>query len=369
VQKTLTLVPGGTSKVEQLLGETDKERHTPTLSRTWSRYGIRGTDLGSSFEHAGRVYFLFGDTAGRLGRALDTIASTDAMDPEAGVRLDFLTDGDHYLTIQPPGVSMGPFEVPVFGIDVNGRVFVLVRTNHTQQKGNWSTDRTVLTEFVPPATFRPIRTFSQRFLTMSVHVEPRGGVGHLPEGGPFLLAWMTTVHRKSDIFLAIIPAAHLEDGAGTQYFHGLSAQGAPAWSPNEADATPVIVDGGAGDVSVTWCEPLKLWLMTYDHHAPAGVYFQYSRTPWGPWSARRDIFVRSDGASFIHDPAVVPDDGLGGPVIGKENDPQTTPGGVYAPYVVERWTKVQGSELDLYYVLSTWNPYTVVLMKSRLRVE
>jgi hypothetical protein len=41
----------------------------------------------------------------------------------------------------------------------------------------------------------------------------------------------------------------------------------------------------------------------------------------------------------------------------------------YVPYVVERWTAVQGSQLDLYYVLSTWNPYVVVLMKSRLRVE
>jgi hypothetical protein len=40
-----------------------------------------------------------------------------------------------------------------------------------------------------------------------------------------------------------------------------------------------------------------------------------------------------------------------------------------APYVVERWTKVKGSELSIYYVLSTWNPYVVILMKSRLHVE
>jgi hypothetical protein len=30
------------------------------------------------------VYFLFGDTVGRLRRALDTIATTDAHDPENG---------------------------------------------------------------------------------------------------------------------------------------------------------------------------------------------------------------------------------------------------------------------------------------------
>lgn len=31
--------------------------------------------------------------------------------------------------------------------------------------------------------------------------------------------------------------------------------------------------------------------------------------------------------------------------------------------------RVQGSELNLYYVLSTWNSYVVVLMKSQLHVE
>jgi hypothetical protein len=78
-----------------------------------------------------------------------------------------------------------------------------------------------------------------------------------------------------------------------------------------------------------------------------------------------------DGAigKFIHNPQAVPDDGLAGPVIGKgQANPQAVHGGAYAPYVVERWTKVQGSELSIYYVLSTWNPYVVVLMKSRLHI-
>lgn len=52
-----------------------------------------------------------------------------------------------------------------------------------------------------------------------------------------------------------------------------------------------------------------------------------------------------------------------------EADPGSVRGGAYAPYVIERFTKLEGSELSLYYVLSTWNPYVVVLMKSRLRVE
>jgi hypothetical protein len=58
----LRYVSGSTVKLEQLLGEEDKELHRPTLSRTVSRYRIEGTDLGYSFEHEGKDFFLFGDT-------------------------------------------------------------------------------------------------------------------------------------------------------------------------------------------------------------------------------------------------------------------------------------------------------------------
>jgi hypothetical protein len=363
---TITFVPGSTTKLQQLVGEEDRQTHAPTLSRTFSRFGIRGTDLGYSFEHQGLVYFLFGDTVGRLDRALDTIATTAARDPGAGVRLDFLTDGDKYVTIQPAGISMGAFEVPVSGIDLGGRAYVIVRTGHSS---DWSTDRTMLTRFTPPASFEPLRQISKRFLTTSTHVEPLGSpVAGLPPGGPYVLVWATAKFRQSDAYLFIVPAAHFETGEGTLYFAGADATGAPTWSPSESHAAPIITDGTLGDVSVTWSKDLGLWLLTYDHRSPWGVFFQYSRTPWGPWSPRQHVFVPGDGAAFVHDPSRTPDDGLGGPIIGK-NDPQTTHGGVYAPYVVERWTKLQGTTLDLYYTLSTWNPYVVLLMKSQFKVQ
>ncbi len=371
----ITYVPGSTTKLEQLIGDEDKERHRPTLSRTVTRYGVQGTDLGYSFEHDGRAYFLFGDTVGRLGRALDTIATTDARDPEQGVRLDFLTVGSDYLTIQPPGISMGAFEVPVSGISLGGQMYVVVSTNHSMDR---TTDRSVLTKFTPPATFQPLRTISQlpagRFVKMSLHAEP-GPMADLPPGGPFVIIWGTGAYRKSDAYLSIVPAAHFETGEGTRYFAGLNAAGKPMWSARESDAKPIVENGTMGDLSVTWCKDLGLWLMTYDSRPPAprGILFSYSRTPWGPWSEPQILFnaVR-DGAlgKFIHNPRAEPDDGLAGPVIGKGRaNPGAVHGGAYAPYVIERFTKLEGSELSLHYVLSTWNPYVVVLMKSRLRVE
>src|ERR1700674_2991621 len=59
--------PGSTVKVCQLTGDFDAARRLPTASLTRKRFGIIGTDLGSSFEHEGRLWFLFGDTAGRPG--------------------------------------------------------------------------------------------------------------------------------------------------------------------------------------------------------------------------------------------------------------------------------------------------------------
>jgi len=374
-EPVLRYVAGSSIKIEQLLGEEDKQLHQPTRSQTATRYGIEGTDLGNSFEHGGRVYFLFGDTVGRLRRALDTIATTDANDPESGVRLDFLKSGSDYLTIQPPGISMGAFEVPVAGISLGGQVYVVVSTNHSE---DGSTDRSVLTKFTLPAHFQPLRTISQlpegHFVKMSLHIEPPTIAG-LPSGGPFVLVWGTGPYRKSDAYLSIVPAVQFESGKGTRYFAGLGVGHAPIWSEKESDAKAVVQNGTMGDLSVTWCKDLGLWLMTYDSRdpSPRGILFSYSRTPWGPWSEPQVIFnAQRDGAigKFIHNPQANPDDGLAGPVIGKgQANPRAVHGGAYAPYVIERWTKVNGPELSIYYVLSTWNPYVVVLMKSQLRVE
>jgi hypothetical protein len=367
-------IPGSTIKIGQLIGDEDKERHQPTLSRTGERYQLYGTDLGYSFDHQGRTYFLFGDTVGRLDRALDTIATTDASDPEQGFRLDFLTSGDGYLTVEPPGIPMGAFEVPVSGISLGGQMYVVVSTNHSTDR---TTDRSVLTKFVPAATFKPLRTISQlpagRFIKMSLHDVP-GSMEGLPPGGPFVIIWGTGVYRRSDAYLSIVPAANFETGQGTRYFAGFDTAGKPTWSEKESDAIPIVRNGTMGDLSVTWCKDLGLWLMTYDSREhDRGIAFSYSRTPWGPWREPQIIFnAIRDGAlgKFIHDPRSNPNDGLAGPVIGRgKANPDAVHGGAYAPYVVERWTRLRGAELDLYYVLSTWNPYVVVLMKSRLQVE
>jgi hypothetical protein len=272
--------------------------------------------------------------------------------------------------------------VPTAGISVNGEMYVVVDTEHSE---TWSTDRAVLTRVsfpVTPSGFQPLRTISRRpegkFIKMSMHTQP-GPIAGLPDGGPFVMTWGTGHYRESDLYLSIVPSSQFESGQGTLYYVGLDSQGAPRWDPRESASMPIVTNGTLGDVSVIWCQELKLWLMTYDSRAPAraGILFSYSKLPWGPWSEPQLIFnVQMDGAlgRFIHDPQIRPGDGLAGPVIGKaQRDPSAVRGGAYAPYLIERWSTVNSTSqtdrrLDLYYVLSTWNPYVVVLMSSRLRL-
>jgi hypothetical protein len=108
-----------------------------------------------------------------------------------------------------------------------------------------------------------------------------------------------------------------------------------------------------------------------------------SRTLWGPWSDRRVVFDWvNDGCGkrpvapgvvgsdleipenwFIHRAATdsEPDDGLGDDFI-EHRDP-SSPGGAYAPYQIPRYARKSAGATHLFFALSTWNPYQVVLMR------
>ena len=118
-------IPGATRKVSQLTGQQDRERGVPCVSLTESRFGIFGTDLGSSFEHGGRLWFLFGDTVSSVGyndlrsEAGDSIAFTTDTAPEDGLNLTFLTAPcGHYLS---SAILRGPFNVPLDGFSAGGQ--------------------------------------------------------------------------------------------------------------------------------------------------------------------------------------------------------------------------------------------------------
>jgi hypothetical protein len=44
------------------------------------------------------------------------------------------------------------------------------------------------------------------------------------------------------------------------------------------------------------------------------------------------------------------------------------PGGEYGPFIMERYTTCTGDRCRLYYTMSTWNPYQVMVMQSDVRI-
>lgn len=379
---TLTWIPGSTKKVEQLIGDCDYTAQaktgqcTPTTSQTATRAKVLGTDLGASFESEGRLIFAFGDSispsASENYFASDTMASSVSTDPSQGLFLDFFknADGSPYF-VRIPGVPMGASEVPHAGIRLNGATYIAVNSGADINLPDPNINEySVLTRFDEAARrFTVLRTISSRpngkFITTA-----------LRQSGTDVYVFGLGAYRASDVYLSVVAAADFESGRGTRYFTGL-ANGQPTWSTSEADAVPLVRDNqtpGIGNVSVIYSNELRLWLMTYDSFRGTaetrGFYFTYASEPWGPWQRPQLIFnsTRDGGpGTFIHDPRISPSDGLTGPTIGP-NDPVTTPGGAYAPYMIERFTRVAGRTLSIYYTLSTWNPYTIVMMRSDFAV-
>jgi len=381
---------GSTNSVNAYATDTDRQTGSNLLNQTYSRYQVGGADLGYSFENGNnQLIFLFGDTLYFSGG--DTMAWSSTTTAGADLLLNFFTNRDGTtLLVQPTNVDMGAFNVPDSGISVNGNTYVVCKTGHTQGTGD-TDDFSVLTRFEPTNnTFLPLRTISAltnggHFLEMALCQVPAGFGSQTPT----IYMFGAGKYRGSDIYLASVPVSGFESGAGTLYFTGLTeiTNGPPTWSKLETNAYPLVFDNPTngpvwpndfptvGNISVSYYPPLGLWLMTYDggrqSAASAGVYFCYAPAPWGPWSPPKLIFNdRRDNAlgNFVYDTRPNSNDlSLAGPVIGT-NNPVTTPGGGYAPYQIARFTQMTSNTLTLFYTLSTWNPYTVVLMESRFTI-
>lgn len=380
------------SKLEQLVGDFDKHLRRPTRGQTHSKYGVLGVDLGYPFEARGRLVFLFGDTIGTEGQSgSDAIGFSDDRDPEDGVALSFYTRPDgKFRPFRPLGrdgkeTRLPGFEVPVAGIQVGQETFVAFKDNHagdedgSQDEGHQErepTDVTQLARFDPETgeatTLCELsRQPGGKFQKISLRLAA-DGVG-LPPGGPWVLMHGSGRHRRSDAYLAILPAASLASCSGLRYWVRNDGD-TPVWSEREADAAPLFRDSAApgtiGELSFTYAAPIGRYVLTYDaQDGLRRVLLRHAATPWGPFSEPITLFdLAKDGlGTFIHDPRRATDDGQAGPMIGKNKDhPEKMRGGVYAPFVVERWTRLTGDELSLYFLISVWNPYTVELMRADL---
>lgn len=367
-------VPGSSQKVCQLTGQRDRERQQPTPNRTEARFGLVGTDLGFSFEHEGRLYFLFGDTFPTTTHASyrpeggDAIAWTNDATPDDGLTLHFITAPDgHYLSPRVPGIDLGWSRVPVGGFSLAGNMYVIFVTDYSEET---RAGRSVMARSRDDGrSFEHLYDIARnKFYNISPAVVNNADWPGLPAAaGQGVLMWGSGKYRQSDPYLAYVAGRSVEDRPAWRFFAGTGAGNAPQWSARLADAVPLFSHPVIGELSVTWNRFLRKWLMLYNSSDPRGVNFRVADRPWGPWSQTGVLFhpnADNGYCHFIHrawTEHFPPCDHVHDP--GKE----AVWGGDYGPYLIQRYTQGDSSGTTIYWVMSTWNPYNVVLMRSRLR--
>jgi len=358
-------------KISQVTGEIDRQRNVPTDNQTETRFGLRGVDLGASFEHKGRLVFLFGDTwptgPNTEDRPVDgdSIAFSDDKNPDDGLRMDFVTAPDgKYRAVHIPGVSLAGFEVPNGGFSANGHMYAVYTTDHSRSPAGEVMGRSVLARSDDGAKWDLVYSLSSdKFINVAPVVVDAAKTPGLPfTRGQAVLMWASgKEYRRSSPCLACVPVERLEDRSAIRYWTGPDK-----WSADEAAAQPVVNHPEVGEMSVAFCPPLKKWLMMYNASHPRGINLRTADRPTGPWSEPTLLFEpHSQGyGKFMHISwQTQKTDNVYDP--GRENEY----GGEYGPYIIPRFTKATADGARIYFLMSTWNPYAVVLMRADLSLK
>jgi hypothetical protein len=215
--------------------------------------------------------------------------------------------------------------------------------------------------------------------------------------------------RSAQLYLALAELPEVDaDGVPSwqpRYFAGLGAGGAPRFVAEQSAAVALDLSGGEGDTSephdiinqmaVHWLEPLGRWVMLYggdldpgaaDSYNPGAarneggaIFARFAEQPWGPWSKPAPLLAAGDladpnaaGSQYRAGGLLYHPDCQGQACI--PGDPSTLYppefeqyGWLYGPNIIECWTTPRDGGVDVYWNVSTWNPYQVVLMRTRFR--
>ena len=378
-----------TRKVEQIIGDIDFETLLPTRQLTESRFNLGVTDLGSPFEFQGNLWLLFGDSdpeaPGWDEYHDDAIAYTEATTPEEFF-LTFLTDSQSgrgylnpHITCPDQGgadcVDLGTLNAPVAGLGDGRTMFVWFTADGAERSLVARSDD-------DGRTFQKVYDFGSTHFVDIAAARYDTDIPGLPSGqAPWVLVFGSGDQEHNQVYLAATPLQSLRQGdrSAVRFLSAITstAEGMQlSWSTEEADSTAIFTiehgEGpglmslvphgwGFGEPLVHYNRTLGLWMATYNA-ARREIRLRVAEQPWGPWS---DSIVLFDPA---HDYG-------NGPAYGRfvgddKTDRLGGQGELYGPYVLERFTRLlPDGRVQLYWLLSTWQPYTVVLMESTLAVR
>jgi hypothetical protein len=314
-----------------------------SINRTDVRWNVYGTDLGSTFEHRGQLYMLFGDTFGPPGQPPEfggdwrsnALAWMRDPNPWDGLRFDGMIvdeQGHAREILESEKNFSGEGEItviPTNGVSVHTRMYLhYMSVREWGPPGEWSlnhggiaySDDDGETWVTPPeARWDGDSNFGQvAFVTHGRHIYVFG----IPGG------------RFGGVQLARVAQDDVLNLERYQYWSG------EEWRAQEEDAA-TIVPAPVGELSVQWNSHYRKWLMMYlnDEDRPewgtGAVVIRTADCLTGPWSEERVV-------------------------VTSEEVPQ-----LYAPYIPPRWN----SGPDIFFTLSRFNHYDVFWWHTSLKDE
>jgi hypothetical protein len=98
--------------------------------------------------------------------------------------------------------------------------------------------------------------------------------------------------------------------------------------------------------------------------------------PWGPWSPAQDVIVGGDPYAMPLEGQYRPGGMLRHPACTEKScAPHTDTeiysadkeyGFFYSPNIIESWIRPKGAAVDVIWNVSTWDPYRVILLRTRI---
>ncbi|MGA7327071.1 MAG: DUF4185 domain-containing protein [Rhodomicrobium sp.] len=467
---------GASTKVCQLIGDTDWATGQPTNAKTLTNWGLQGVDLGFpvettytvTLESTGQgpivrpiprtispLYFLFGDGAlpgpplypGHPAQSMAPFPPDDVLGNTSQTAVPNQTsclnlqlvsqsispNNFQSPAVQPP-IQQGSFNVPSGGAFVGGTFYAFFWTDHCslptplapnpasplalpppsvtceEMLQSSSVGRSVLAQaamanptsftWTPPSGADPAlaRNMPSGFVYVSaaadamtqpvtINISSSKVQGYPVFGVPRF--------RASIPYLAIAPQTSFGDPTTWYFFNGTDNSGNPVWvtrsvwEGNPASPTAWVPPSASAEIysaalpttercvgehSVTYNQALGVWLLLYGCGAWT-IEARAAPNPWGPWSQPIVLL------SAVQDPAnivctLIQNDttkGCPGLAPGLLIATVPNPGHFYAPFVLNRYTQNLSSlpahpkSATIYWLVSTWNPYTVVVMQSTLQ--
>ncbi|MGB6761909.1 DUF4185 domain-containing protein [Mycobacterium sp.] len=328
-------------------------------NKTLERFGISGTDLGIPWDNGDpgnrQVLMAFGDTFGYCSVhgqqwRYNTLFRSQDRDLSHGIHVADGVPNNPYSgsPVWAPGLSKQVVNsihkaghetgiIPTAAISLGRTQYMnFMSIKNWGRDGDWSTNysgiarsldngqswgiypgsiRLAGADTVPGGRFFP---GNQNF-QMGAFMRGKDG---------YLYSFGTPSGRGGPAFLSRVPPNALPDLTKYQYWNGEGK----GWVPMDPGAATPIFPGPVGEMSGQYNDYLKQYLVLYTNGGSNDVVARTAPSPQGPWSPEQPLV-----SSF------------------------QMPGGIYAP-MIHPWSAGK----DLYFNLSLWSAYDVMLMHTVL---